>query len=181
VTKIGDEAEETSGKASDFGWHPRPGPTVIGGLGPPARAQPKPSTSTSASSSSAACPGPGGNKVIVDGQSSENVHRSSSAATQVNGNLSIGVGDPKQNRHRRGGSPTPDTAQFVQAVRTGQPEPAVKLGYSGRCAESRHGASQPRAAIPTRFKRQTATRGSTRNQSAAGAEQIHSRWDVTCP
>ena len=81
-------------------------------------------SSTSESSSSSSTPAPGGNKVIVDGQT-QNVTGQVSC-TQVNGNLSIGIGDPTTGI---GAVVTNADPPVVQAVGLGNLT-GVTLGYS---------------------------------------------------
>jgi ipoprotein LpqH len=127
-------------------------------------------SSTSASSSSSA-PAPGGNKVIVDGQT-QNVTGQVSC-TQVNGNLSIGIGDPTTGI---GAVVTNADPPVVQAVGLGNLT-GVTLGYSA-------GAQNQGNAQATKSGNSYTIKGTATGVNSANPQQPLSKsfeMDVTCP
>jgi len=128
----------------------------------------KPSTSASSSSSA---PAPGGNKVIVDGQT-QNVTGQVSC-TQVNGNLSIGIGDPTNGI---GAVVTNADPPVVQAVGLGNLT-GVTLGYSA-------GAQNQGNAQATKSGNSYTIKGTAAGINSANPQQALSKSfeiDVTCP
>jgi len=139
--------------------------TVIAGLAGCSSNKP----STSASSSSA--PAPGGNKVIVDGQT-QNVTGQVSC-TQVNGNLSIGIGDPTTGI---GAVVTNADPPVVQAVGLGNLT-GVTLGYSA-------GAKNQGNARATKSGNAYTIKGTATGVNSTNPQQALSKsfeMDVTCP
>jgi ipoprotein LpqH len=139
--------------------------TVIAGLAGCSSNKP----STSASSSSA--PAPGGNKVIVDGQT-QNVTGQVSC-TQVNGNLSIGIGDPTTGI---GAVVTNADPPVVQAVGLGNLT-GVTLGYSA-------GAQNQGNAQATKSGNSYTIKGTATGVNSTNPQQALSKsfeMDVTCP
>jgi lipoprotein LpqH len=139
--------------------------TVIAGLAGCSSNKP----STSASSSSA--PAPGGNKVIVDGQT-QNVTGQVSC-TQVNGNLSIGIGDPTTGI---GAVVTNADPPVVQAVGLGNLT-GVTLGYSAG-AQNQGNAQASKSGNSYTIKG-TATGVNSTNPQQALSKSFE--MDVTCP
>jgi lipoprotein LpqH len=128
----------------------------------------KPSTSASGSSSA---PAPGGNKVIVDGQT-QNVTGQVSC-TQVNGNLSIGIGDPTTGI---GAVVTNADPPVVQAVGLGNLT-GVTLGYSA-------GAQNQATAQATKSGNSYTIKGTATGVNSTNPQQAVSKsfeMDVTCP
>jgi len=128
-------------------------------------------SSTSESSSSSSAPAPGGNKVIVDGQT-QNVTGQVSC-TQVNGNLSIGIGDPTTGI---GAVVTNADPPVVQAVGLGNLT-GVTLGYSA-------GAPNQASAQATKSGNSYTIKGTATGISSADQQQPVSKpfeIDVTCP
>jgi lipoprotein LpqH len=139
--------------------------TVVAGLAGCSSNKP----STSASSSSA--PAPGGNKVIVDGQT-QNVTGQVSC-TQVNGNLSIGIGDPTTGI---GAVVTNADPPVVQAVGLGNLT-GVTLGYSA-------GAQNQGNAQATKSGNSYTIKGTATGVNSTNPQQALSKsfeMDVTCP
>jgi ipoprotein LpqH len=127
-------------------------------------------SSTSESSSSSA-PAPGGNKVIVDGQT-QNVTGQVSC-TQVNGNLSIGIGDPTTGI---GAVVTNADPPVVQAVGLGNLT-GVTLGYSA-------GAQNQGNAQATKSGNSYTIKGTATGINSTNPQQPLSKsfeMDVTCP
>jgi lipoprotein LpqH len=127
-------------------------------------------SSTSESSSSSA-PAPGGNKVIVDGQT-QNVTGQVSC-TQVNGNLSIGIGDPTTGI---GAVVTNADPPVVQAVGLGNLT-GVTLGYSA-------GAQNQGNAQATKSGNSYTIKGTATGVNSTNPQQALSKsfeMDVTCP
>ena len=140
--------------------------TVVAGLA--GCSSNKPGTSASSSSSA---PAPGGNKVIVDGQT-QNVTGQVSC-TQVNGNLSIGIGDPTTGI---GAVVTNADPPVVQAVGLGNLT-GVTLGYSA-------GAQNQANAQATKSGNSYTIKGTATGIGSAGQQQPVSKpfeIDVTCP
>ena len=140
--------------------------TVVAGLA--GCSSNKPSTSASSSSSA---PAPGGNKVIVDGQT-QNVTGQVSC-TQVNGNLSIGIGDPTNGI---GAVVTNADPPVVQAVGLGNLT-GVTLGYSA-------GAQNQGNAQATKSGNSYTIKGTAAGINSANPQQALSKSfeiDVTCP
>jgi lipoprotein LpqH len=140
--------------------------TVIAGLA--GCSSNKPSTSASSSSSA---PAPGGNKVIVDGQT-QNVTGQVSC-TQVNGNLSIGIGDPTTGI---GAVVTNADPPVVQAVGLGNLT-GVTLGYSA-------GAQNQGNAQATKSGNSYTIKGTATGINSTDQQQPVSKpfeIDVTCP
>ena len=128
-------------------------------------------SSTSESSSSSSAPAPGGNKVIVDGQT-QNVTGQVSC-TQVNGNLSIGIGDPTTGI---GAVVTNADPPVVQAVGLGNLT-GVTLGYSA-------GAPNQASAQATKSGNSYTIKGTATGVNSANPQQPLSKsfeMDVTCP
>jgi lipoprotein LpqH len=128
-------------------------------------------SSTSESSSSSSAPAPGGNKVIVDGQT-QNVTGQVSC-TQVNGNLSIGIGDPTTGI---GAVVTNADPPVVQAVGLGNLT-GVTLGYSA-------GAPNQASAQATKSGNSFTIKGTATGVNSANPQQPLSKsfeMDVTCP
>ncbi len=128
-------------------------------------------SSTSESSSSSSAPAPGGNKVIVDGQT-QNVTGQVSC-TQVNGNLSIGIGDPTTGI---GAVVTNADPPVVQAVGLGNLT-GVTLGYSA-------GAPNQANAQATKTGNSYTIKGTATGVNSANPQQPLSKsfeMDVTCP
>ena len=128
----------------------------------------KPGTSASSSSSA---PAPGGNKVIIDGQT-QNVAGQVSC-TQVNGNLSIGIGDPTTGI---GAVVTNADPPVVQAVGLGNLT-GVTLGYSA-------GAQNQANAQATKSGNSYTIKGSASGVNSANPQQALTKsfeMDVTCP
>ena len=141
--------------------------TVIAGLAGCSSNKP----STSASSSSSSAPAPGGNKVIVDGQT-QNVTGQVSC-TQVNGNLSIGIGDPTTGI---GAVVTNADPPVVQAVGLGNLT-GVTLGYSA-------GAQNQGNAQATKSGNSYTIKGTATGVNSTNPQQALSKsfeMDVTCP
>jgi lipoprotein LpqH len=131
----------------------------------------KSSTSESSSSSSSSAPAPGGNKVVVDGQT-QNVSGQVSC-TQVNGNLSIGIGDPTTGI---GAVVTNADPPAVQAVGLGNLT-GVTLGYSA-------GAPNQGNAQATKSGNSYTIKGTATGANSANPQQPLSKsfeMDVTCP
>jgi ipoprotein LpqH len=142
--------------------------TVVAGLA--GCSSNKSSTSASSSSNSSA-PAPGGNKVIVDGQT-QNVAGQVSC-TQVNGNLSIGIGDPTTGI---GAVVTNADPPVVQAVGLGNLT-GVTLGYSA-------GAQNQGNAQATKSGNSYTIKGTATGINSADQQQPLSKpfeIDVTCP
>jgi ipoprotein LpqH len=140
--------------------------TVVAGLA--GCSSNKPGTSASGSSSA---PAPGGNKVIVDGQT-QNVTGQVSC-TQVNGNLSIGIGDPTTGI---GAVVTNADPPVVQAVGLGNLT-GVTLGYSA-------GAQNQGNAQATKSGNSYTIKGTATGVNSANPQQPLSKsfeMDVTCP
>jgi lipoprotein LpqH len=140
--------------------------TVVAGLA--GCSSNKPSTSASSSGSA---PAPGGNKVIVDGQT-QNVTGQVSC-TQVNGNLSIGIGDPTTGI---GAVVTNADPPVVQAVGLGNLT-GVTLGYSA-------GAQNQGTAQATKSGNSYTIKGTATGVNSANPQQALSKsfeMDVTCP
>jgi ipoprotein LpqH len=128
-------------------------------------------SSTSASSSNSSAPAPGGNKVIVDGQT-QNVTGQVSC-TQVNGNLSIGIGDPTTGI---GAVVTNADPPVVQAVGLGDLT-GVTLGYSA-------GAQNQGNAQATKSGNSYTIKGTATGVNSTNPQQALSKsfeMDVTCP
>jgi ipoprotein LpqH len=128
-------------------------------------------SSTSASSSNSSAPAPGGNKVIVDGQT-QNVTGQVSC-TQVNGNLSIGIGDPTTGI---GAVVTNADPPVVQAVGLGNLT-GVTLGYSA-------GAQNQGNAQATKSGNSYTIKGTATGINSADQQQALTKpfeIDVTCP
>ena len=128
----------------------------------------KPGTSASSSSSA---PAPGGNKVIIDGQT-QNVTGQVSC-TQVNGNLSIGIGDPTSGI---GAVVTNADPPVVQAVGLGNLTGAT-LGYSA-------GAQNQANAQATKSGNSYTIKGNATGVNSANPQQALTKsfeMDVTCP
>jgi lipoprotein LpqH len=128
-------------------------------------------SSTSESGSSSSAPAPGGNKIIVDGQT-QNVTGQVSC-TQVNGNLSIGIGDPTTGI---GAVVTNADPPVVQAVGLGNLT-GVTLGYSA-------GAPNQASAQATKSGNSYTIKGTATGVNSANPQQPLSKsfeMDVTCP
>ena len=128
-------------------------------------------SSTSESSSSSSAPAPGGNKVIVDGQTQSVTGQVS--CTQVNGNLSIGIGDPTTGI---GAVVTNADPPVVQAVGLGNLT-GVTLGYSA-------GAPNQASAQATKSGNSYTIKGTATGVNSANPQQPLSKsfeMDVTCP
>jgi ipoprotein LpqH len=141
--------------------------TVVAGLAGCSSNKP----STSASSSSSSAPAPGGNKVIVDGQT-QNVTGQVSC-TQVKGNLSIGIGDPTTGI---GAVVTNADPPVVQAVGLGNLT-GVTLGYSA-------GAQNQGNAQATKSGNSYTIKGTATGVNSTNPQQALSKsfeMDVTCP
>jgi lipoprotein LpqH len=142
--------------------------TVVAGLA--GCSSNKSSTSASSSSNSSA-PAPGGNKVIVDGQT-QNVTGQVSC-TQVNGNLSIGIGDPTTGI---GAVVTNADPPVVQAVGLGNLT-GVTLGYSA-------GAQNQGNAQATKSGNSYTIKGTATGVNSTNPQQALNKsfeMDVTCP
>ena len=142
--------------------------TVVAGLA--GCSSNKSSTSESSSNGSSA-PAPGGNKVILDGQT-QNVTGQVSC-TQVNGNLSIGIGDPTTGI---GAVVTNADPPVVQAVGLGNLT-GVTLGYSA-------GAPNQGNAQATKSGNSYTIKGTATGVNSANPQQPLSKsfeMDVTCP
>jgi lipoprotein LpqH len=142
--------------------------TVVAGLA--GCSSNKSSTSESSSGSSSA-PAPGGNKVVVDGQT-QNVSGQVSC-TQVNGNLSIGIGDPTTGI---GAVVTNADPPVVQAVGLGNLT-GVTLGYSA-------GAPNQGNAQATKSGNSYTIKGTATGVNSANPQQPLSKsfeMDATCP
>jgi lipoprotein LpqH len=129
------------------------------------------SNKSSTSESSSSAPAPGGNKVIVDGQT-QNVTGQVSC-TQVNGNLSIGIGDPTTGI---GAVVTNADPPVVQAVGLGNLT-GVTLGYSA-------GAPNQGNAQATKSGNSYTIKGTAAGVNSANPQQPLSKsfeMDVTCP
>jgi ipoprotein LpqH len=142
--------------------------TVVAGL---AGCSSNKSSTSASSSSSGSAPAPGGNKVIVDGQT-QNVTGQVSC-TQVNGNLSIGIGDPTTGI---GAVVTNADPPVVQAVGLGNLT-GVTLGYSA-------GAQNQGNAQATKSGNSYTIKGTATGVNSANPQQALSKsfeMDVTCP
>ena len=142
--------------------------TVVAGL---AGCSSNKSSTSESSGSSASAPAPGGNKVIVDGQT-QNVTGQVSC-TQVNGNLSIGIGDPTTGI---GAVVTNADPPVVQAVGLGNLT-GVTLGYSA-------GAQNQGNAQATKSGNSYTIKGTATGINSANPQQPLSKsfeMDVTCP
>ena len=140
--------------------------TVVAGLA--GCSSNKPGTTASSSSSA---PAPGGNKVIIDGQTQTVTGQVS--CTQVNGNLSIGIGDPTTGI---GAVVTNADPPVVQAVGLGNLT-GVTLGYSA-------GAQNQANAQATKSGNSYTIKGSASGVNSANPQQALSKSfeiDVTCP
>jgi lipoprotein LpqH len=140
--------------------------TVVAGLA--GCSSNKPGTNASSSSSA---PAPGGNKVIIDGQT-QNVTGQVSC-TQVNGNLSIGIGDPTSGI---GAVVTNADPPVVQAVGLGNLA-GVTLGYSA-------GAQNQANAQATKSGNSYTIKGTATGVNSANPQQAVTKsfeMDVTCP
>jgi len=140
--------------------------TVVAGLA--GCSSNKPGTNASSSSSA---PAPGGNKVIIDGQT-QNVTGQVSC-TQVNGNLSIGIGDPTSGI---GAVVTNADPPVVQAVGLGNLA-GVTLGYSA-------GAQNQANAQATKSGNSYTIKGTATGVNSANPQQALTKsfeMDVTCP
>jgi lipoprotein LpqH len=129
------------------------------------------SSNKSSTSESSSAPAPGGNKVIVDGQT-QNVTGQVSC-TQVNGNLSIGIGDPTTGI---GAVVTNADPPVVQAVGLGNLT-GVTLGYSA-------GAPNQANAQATKSGNSYTIKGTATGVNSANPQQPLSKsfeMDVTCP
>jgi lipoprotein LpqH len=129
------------------------------------------SSNKSSTSESSSAPAPGGNKVIVDGQT-QNVTGQVSC-TQVNGNLSIGIGDPTTGI---GAVVTNADPPVVQAVGLGNLT-GVTLGYSA-------GAPNQANAQATKSGNSYTIKGTATWVNSANPQQPLSKsfeMDVTCP
>lgn len=116
-------------------------------------------------------PAPGGNKVVIDGQS-QNVSGPVSC-TQVNGNLSIGIGDPSTGVGAVVSNADPPV---VQAVGLGNLT-GVTLGYSA-------GAPNQGNAQATKTGNSYTIKGTATGVDAANPQQALSKSfeiDATCP
>ena len=139
--------------------------TVVAGLA--ACSSNKPGTTASSSSA----PAPGGNKVIIDGQTQTVTGQVS--CTQVNGNLSIGIGDPTTGI---GAVVTNADPPVVQAVGLGNLT-GVTLGYSA-------GAQNQANAQATKSGNSYTIKGSASGVNSANPQQALTKsfeMDVTCP
>jgi len=139
--------------------------TVVAGLAGCSSNKP----GTTASSSSA--PAPGGNKVIIDGQTQTVTGQVS--CTQVNGNLSIGIGDPTTGI---GAVVTNADPPVVQAVGLGNLT-GVTLGYSA-------GAQNQANAQATKSGNSYTIKGTASGVNSANPQQALTKsfeMDVTCP
>jgi len=140
--------------------------TVVAGLA--GCSSNKPGTTASSSSSA---PAPGGNKVIIDGQTQTVTGQVS--CTQVNGNLSIGIGDPTTGI---GAVVTNADPPVVQAVGLGNLT-GVTLGYSA-------GAQNQANAQATKSGNSYTIKGSASGVNSANPQQALTKsfeMDVTCP
>ena len=140
--------------------------TVVAGLA--GCSSNKPGTTASSSSSA---PAPGGNKVIIDGQTQTVTGQVS--CTQVNGNLSIGIGDPTTGI---GAVVTNADPPVVQAVGLGNLT-GVTLGYSA-------GAQNQANAQATKSGNSYTIKGTATGANSANPQQALTKsfeMDVTCP
>jgi len=140
--------------------------TVVAGLA--GCSSNKPGTTASSSSSA---PAPGGNKVIIDGQTQTVTGQVS--CTQVNGNLSIGIGDPTTGI---GAVVTNADPPVVQAVGLGNLT-GVTLGYSA-------GAQNQANAQATKSGNSYTIKGTASGVNSANPQQALTKsfeMDVTCP